>query len=1808
MSVTVFGSTGSVQTYTVPDGVFRVYVDLWGAGGGGGLSVGGRLQGFLRVTPGQVLNLYVGGAGTTTANQIGAFGGYNGGGTGGSTGTSGAGGYGGGGATDIRVGGTALANRICVAGGAGGIGRAGAVGSGGVGGGTTGGAGVAGGSGETGGGGGTQAAGGGAGTSTGASSAATAGTQTVGGFGSSNNTTSGRGGGGGGGGYFCGGGGGSNGTTASSGGGGGSSYIGQLTDAADSPGDPHCTGDGQITIYTGISISTNANSTFISTDFTIPSDVGSMVVDLIGGMGGGYPIDPDGGNAGRLKGALAVTPGQSYRFTPGGMGTIRNPNTNAQNNGGANGGGAGIAVATSGAAGAGGGGGSDIRTGGTALANRICAAGGGGGISGGGVAGGAGGGTTGASGGAVGTSVTAATGGTQAAGGTHGNSGAGGSTVATNGALGVGGNGAANSTTTTARGGGGAGGGYYGGGGGGSIAAAGSGGGGAGGSNYIGSLTGATDIQGDAVDGLGDGSVTVNFDTAVGIGDPNDIALRGSSDIVNWTAGTAFKLQYPNLVVTDDIIVVYQTTNGTIWSPPPGWNSGPTAVVGGVVRLSMWWKRASGLEAGDLDVTIPSSGTGWMLMQSYSGCVKWGTPYTTSAVNQASSANTALNSGSINAVASADDGRYFQVAAWSWGTAQSGVPTVFGWTNSAGTSGSINSGGNASVRGIFTSQAYYTATTAAVPFTATLKTSSTWVALTYDLLKQPPSMNGVQSAFESSIDSYWTTNNQLSASLVAWSSRGEVQIGVATAYNTGLFPKALGAARTMIDASLTWRMRAVNLDQGPAQMEVGVIDQVVLNGSLAFWLGWGVQVGAGTGAVLEAVVNGGSGGDIAIVNLPTETGAVWCNITESGGIVTMSYSIDGRKWIPLLITPWAGKIDLRSCVPVVATLPEGATSGQAALHQFYWGPVNVASPHQRPLGIGLRYNQCPVPNFDGAPNPNSLVKLPAADSTFEGGTVGSWLGGGTGAPSLTNSTAFANSGTHSLLITWGSGSFPFAAPSALTGLIVGKRYFLKAMVRVPSGHPDIKIFCDSGDTGAPTSIKGAFTPVSLSFVAIATSHQLEIWPNTSPTTGQQCYVDDVVFQEDIDFWLPGGSIPPIIEPSTDFADSGTKSLKVTWMGNGSLPGFNTNGDRSMECIVGHQYVIAFRHLATNSAYPMLSAVVSGIGLASPYSGWTNDTTRDGTWKTYIGVFTATATLHSFSFWPTTTPSIGQITYFDSVVFEDIDTFDPHNPIFDGNSAGGGWELHPNNSRSYVVKHSEAVATKAIGAAVVTSPILGQDKASGTVASSGAPLGGDQASGSVASSGTPQGRDAVLGTAATAATAQSATQALGTAASSGAETATNSGTGAAATSGSALATDPAVGSAATAGLNTVATASSGAATVASDLLGADAASGTAVSSASPVPGNTGDGSCASSGAVTGNGTFDGSTGSSGAITGIGHGGPSTTHVPSNVETGSADGTAATDGQLLSQVLVAGQLLSAGLDIAGMLVSITHLLGTAAPVATFADGSAASTATLLGTDHVEGVVASGAVIETLAAFVNGVLTLQTNLVGSTFADGEVVSAGDVVFGFHAFVVAQRTLTSTAEVATAVLAERHLDNTEDALGTVSGALTASGVPMGTHTAPNAHTVSTSAEPGQIFDGAITLTPAHVTTLLQANQHQLTGLPEVIFEVQGLVQSLGEAIGAAPLLQALQLGQVALAPGVVDARLLTDLTTALRTRADGVLHLTTLVVQVHGDFFLWDGTALMPVELLGLWDGTRLTRTTVDGVWDGTHTIPQGFLQSTT
>lgn len=244
-----FVYTGAAQYWTVPPCVNSITVVAAGAKGGGGNGGNGtRITATIAVTPGQVLQINVGGAGGLGNNS----GGWNGGGTGRAASSLAWHSGGGGGASDVRVTPYAMGNRIIVGGGGGGRGGGSQIVAGGA---SNCNNGVAGTSpfGQ-GGGGGTQFAGGGAGPPWIAQGTpGTAGMLGTGGNGGIDNCFNVAPGGGGGGGYYGGGGGGSDcfSSTPHGGGsgGGGSSLV---------PGGGTClaannTGNGYVNItYTAV--------------------------------------------------------------------------------------------------------------------------------------------------------------------------------------------------------------------------------------------------------------------------------------------------------------------------------------------------------------------------------------------------------------------------------------------------------------------------------------------------------------------------------------------------------------------------------------------------------------------------------------------------------------------------------------------------------------------------------------------------------------------------------------------------------------------------------------------------------------------------------------------------------------------------------------------------------------------------------------------------------------------------------------------------------------------------------------------------------------------------------------------------------------------------------------------------------------------------------------------------------------------------------------------------------------------------------------------------------------------------------------------------------------------------------------------------------------------------------------------------------------------------------------------------------------------------------------------------------------------
>ncbi|WP_189342884.1 HYR domain-containing protein, partial [Ulvibacter litoralis] len=114
LGLETFSFTGSEQQFIVPPGITEIHAQVYGAQGGANwvnnVNFGGLVEADIPVTPGQILYIYVGEQPSTH------IGGFNGGGAGEG------GGIGGGGASDIRIGGNSITDRVIVGGGAGGAG------------------------------------------------------------------------------------------------------------------------------------------------------------------------------------------------------------------------------------------------------------------------------------------------------------------------------------------------------------------------------------------------------------------------------------------------------------------------------------------------------------------------------------------------------------------------------------------------------------------------------------------------------------------------------------------------------------------------------------------------------------------------------------------------------------------------------------------------------------------------------------------------------------------------------------------------------------------------------------------------------------------------------------------------------------------------------------------------------------------------------------------------------------------------------------------------------------------------------------------------------------------------------------------------------------------------------------------------------------------------------------------------------------------------------------------------------------------------------------------------------------------------------------------------------------------------------------------------------------------------------------------------------------------------------------------------------------------------------------------------------
>ncbi len=184
----------------------------------------------------------------------------------------------------------------------------------------------------------------------------------------------------------------------------------------------------------------------------------------------------------------------------------------------------------------------------------------------------------------------------------------------------------------------------------------------------------------------------------------------------------------------------------------------------------------------------------------------------------------------------------------------------------------------------------------------------------------------------------------------------------------------------------------------------------------------------------------------------------------------------------------------------------------------------------RPIRVRYRYSSSGSGNM-----------LSANQASMET-SIADWSAGGSAPPTLSQSTTHADAGTKALLITWATGgTFPLAQTTA-TGLVIGRTYTFQARVYVPTGSPDVLLAVAGIGVGTQTSTKNSFATVSYTFVATAGSHLLQVWPATSPTSGQQVWVDKAMLDDGSSVGTWTTTAPDIKDRFTGYIDG----LPLEW--------------------------------------------------------------------------------------------------------------------------------------------------------------------------------------------------------------------------------------------------------------------------------------------------------------------------------------------------------------------------------------------------------------------------------------------------------------------------------------------------------------------------------------------------------------------------------------------------------------------------------------------------------------------------------------
>lgn len=278
---------------------------------------------------------------------------------------------------------------------------------------------------------------------------------------------------------------------------------------------------------------------------------------------------------------------------------------------------------------------------------------------------------------------------------------------------------------------------------------------------------------------------------------------------------------------------------------------------------------------------------------------------------------------------------------------------------------------------------------------------------------------------------------------------------------------------------------------------------------------------------------------------------------------------------------------------------------------------------------------------------------------FELGLDG-WDPSATGvAPTLARSTTRAYRGAASMLVTWSSGTSQLVAADPRNTFTVGRSYTVSAWVYVPSsGGQAVKCTVAGGSSGSASAVTNAWTQISLTFTATATTHILQITPSTSPAGGEQTWVDLVRILgpgEDLTATLPG----VVSDVTVQYGRDQARSLQPVSPGEAQFDVDNVSRDLSPENTSS-----PLAGLLGPGREVSIEATYNGK-LYSLFSGSTDNFDIDTTAGTWLAKFTAIDGLARLKNLPVST-----------ALYPALRTGDAINKVLDAAGWTGGRDIDP----------------------------------------------------------------------------------------------------------------------------------------------------------------------------------------------------------------------------------------------------------------------------------------------------------------------------------------------------------------------------------------------------------------------------------------------------------------------------------------------------------------------------------------------------